>query len=78
MTAFKEMKYAWIPKKCQAIGMRGVLNKPVAQKGLIAQVKKCLDQEYLDKMQNQKRLNRVKSKVSSKSKNKLKQSTDKI
>ena len=37
MTIFKETKqYNWIIRKCQEIGMKGILYKPVARKGLQA------------------------------------------
>ena len=60
MTIFKEPKqYNWILNKCQKIGMKGILYKPVARKGLQAQVEKCLGKGFIQEMQ-EKSKSRVK------------------
>ena len=51
MTCFIETKkYSWVIKKCQEIGMNGILYKPVARKGLYIQVQKCLGKEMVEAM----------------------------
>ena len=51
MTCFTEdKKYPWVIKRCQEIGMKGILYKPVARKGLYFQVQKCLGKEMVETM----------------------------
>ena len=49
MTSIVLPKYSWITERCKQVGMRGMLFKPVAKKGLAQTIEKCLGSEYLIK-----------------------------
>ena len=80
MTCFienkKNINNSWATRRCQEIGMKGILYKPVARKGLVMQVEKCLGRELIEEMKK-KALLKDNKKVKVNSKKKKEQRRDK-